>query len=192
MGLQVLGAGLPRSGTNSLKSALETLGYPCAHMETLMQGGMATIAPWHNYMFKGEVIDAKGVKRDFKWLFETQKKTAGVDYPISQCYKEIFAEHPDCKVILTVREVEGWIKSFRTLEDSVTRLLRRVLIPLAKCLCWKAPQKFGETALELHGRFEGSALYPAAQSGGPGTYYAAIEPVTPLPALNLLRLPAHV
>lgn len=157
-GLKVLGAGLPRTGTNSLMKALEILGYPCHHMESLMSGGLPIITPWHTLIMQGEMKDRNGIKRDMKWLFETYGYEAGVDYPVAAFWKEILEEHPDAKVVLTVREVTGWCKSFSILEESVGKLMSR-LIPIAKFFCWMAPVRFVELATTLHSRFPASAWY---------------------------------
>jgi len=165
MGLKVLGAGLPRTGTNSLMKALEILGYPCHHMESLMSGGMPIITPWHTLIMKGEMQDKAGVKRDFKWLFETYGFASGVDYPVAAYWKEILVDNPDAKVVLTVREVDGWCKSFSVLEESVSKLMSR-LIPIAKFFCWMAPVRFVELATTLHSRFAASAWYQMEDPNG--------------------------
>ena len=52
--LEVIGAGFGRTGTYSLKTALEILGYPCHHMETVAMKGQSKI--W------AEIVSGKNVE----------------------------------------------------------------------------------------------------------------------------------
>ena len=64
MPLRVIGAGLPRSGTNSLCSALELLGYRVQHMKHLFSD-MKLLDTWHGHVVESKPTDWKSVFADF-------------------------------------------------------------------------------------------------------------------------------
>jgi len=100
MTLQVVGAGLGRTGTNSLKLALEhLLGGTCHHMfEVKTPEHMAF---WENA--------AKGVMPD--WHDFLADFTALVDWPGASFWPELSEAFPDALVLLSVREGESWYNS---------------------------------------------------------------------------------
>lgn len=101
MSLKVIGAGLPRTGTNTLKESLEKLGLRHVyHMKELL------VNPDKLYLWKQ--LDETG---DTNWdaLYEGYDGT--VDFPGYPWYKEHMKRYPDAKVILTVRDFESWYKS---------------------------------------------------------------------------------
>jgi Sulfotransferase domain len=101
MALKVVGAGFGRTGTLSLKHALEKIGYgPCYHMMEVFPRP-DHVAMWHRLAFT-ESMDWDLLFRDF---------TATVDWPAARWWREIAAHYPDAKVLLSVREEEGWYKS---------------------------------------------------------------------------------
>lgn len=101
MALQVIGAGWGRTGTESLKHALEILGYnKCYHMFELLKGG-SRLPYW-------EELDAQG-HTNFDALFAGYE--AGVDFPVASYYKELMTQYPTAKVILTVRDPDKWVDS---------------------------------------------------------------------------------
>jgi hypothetical protein len=99
--MKVIGAGFGRTGTMSLKAALEELGCgPCYHMvET-------TVTPEHveawSRVSLGESIDWKQLFRDYN---------SAVDWPASAFYKQLMDVFPNAKVILTVRDPNRWYES---------------------------------------------------------------------------------
>jgi hypothetical protein len=101
MALEVIGAGLGRTGTMSLKLALEQLGFgPCHHMTEL---------PTHPERWPlWERFFEDGVA-DWDAIFEGYRST--VDAPGCFVYRELAEFYPDAKVILTVREPERWFQS---------------------------------------------------------------------------------
>jgi len=104
MPLRVIGAGFGRTGTKSLKVALEELGFgKCYHMDEAMKN------PRH-FRRWAEIVE--GGKADWDALFNGYQ--SGVDWPVSAYYKELSVAYPDAKVILTVREPERWYESFST------------------------------------------------------------------------------
>lgn len=111
MALKVIGAGLPRTGTKSLKLALEKLGLtPCYHMVDLYESYPHHIEQWQAAS-QGKPVDWSTMFTDFQ---------AAVDYPVSRYYQPILQHYPQAKVILTVRPVEKWYTSFaKTIYPSV-------------------------------------------------------------------------
>ncbi len=104
MSLRIVGAGLGRTGTLSLKLALEKLlGAPCYHMAELFVHP-EHVAPWH--------AAARGDMPDWKALFDGY--AAAVDWPAAAFWPEISAAFPDAIVLLSVRDAESWWKSAST------------------------------------------------------------------------------
>ena len=100
-GLKIIGAGFGRTGTLSLKVALEELGFsPCYHMIEVFERP-ADIAVWE--------AAALGKPIDWKALFAGYQAT--VDWPACIFYKELMQVYPDAKVLLTVRNPENWYES---------------------------------------------------------------------------------
>ena len=100
-GLKVIGAGFGRTGTLSLKSALEILGFsPCYHMLSVLEKP-SDVLRW-------EAI-ARGESRDWRGILAGYQAT--VDWPAVSFYKELFQEFPDAKVVLSVRDPERWYES---------------------------------------------------------------------------------
>lgn len=100
MSLEIIGAGFGRTGTLSLKLALEKLGFgPCYHMVEVFQNPDA-INWW---------IDAATGKPDWEKIFEGYNAT--VDWPSCTFYAELAETYPDAKVILTERDSEAWFES---------------------------------------------------------------------------------
>lgn len=103
--VRVIGAGLPRTGTSSLKAALELLGFgPCHHMSEVF--GKIEQAKMFDKILNGEPADFKHVLKGYG---------ATVDDPTSSMYKEVHKTFPRAKIILTVRDSdEAWYKSYRS------------------------------------------------------------------------------
>lgn len=103
-GLHVIGAGLPRTGTLSLKAALEILGFgPCHHMYDLVEKTDRIVEFTRAY---------DGEKMDFRKLMQGYRST--VDSPTTDFYKELHQVYPQARIILTVRDSnEKWFESFQ-------------------------------------------------------------------------------
>jgi len=102
MALKVVGAGLGRTGTHSLKVALEPLlGAPCYHMVEVFSH------PGHSEAWEAA---ARGESIDWNWLLGSYK--AAVDWPAAYFWRELSAMHPDARIILTERDAEAWYRSF--------------------------------------------------------------------------------
>ena len=103
MPIQVIGAGLGRTGTLSLKAALEGLGFAkCYHMVEVL-ARMDDARTWD--------AAARGEPVDWDRLFAGYRAT--VDLPGCVFYRELLEKYPEAKVILTVRDPERWYDSAR-------------------------------------------------------------------------------
>jgi hypothetical protein len=102
MALKVIGAGLGRTGTLTLKTALEMLGLgPCHHMVEVF-GNAETQVPLWNRVADGEPVDWDEVFAGYN---------ATVDWPGCHFYAQLAARYPDAKVILSKRDPERWYES---------------------------------------------------------------------------------
>jgi hypothetical protein len=101
MTLRVIGAGFGRTGTHSLKIALEELlQAPCYHMiEVFEHPGHVSL--WHQASL--------GNMPDWDKLFEGY--AAGVDFPVAVFWPELCKAFPDALVLLSVRDPEEWWQS---------------------------------------------------------------------------------
>lgn len=100
--LRVIGAGLGRTGTLSLKLALERLGFaPCEHMVNLF-ADRERVGRWLEAARRKEA----GEPIDWQGLFGGYGAT--VDWPGVFFWRELVAAYPDAKVVLTVRDPERW------------------------------------------------------------------------------------
>lgn len=101
MPIRVIGAGFGRTGTLSLKSALEILGFaPCYHMETVFSH------PWHARSWLHAYAHAP-----MDWEDLLGRYQAIVDWPGCTFYRELMDIYPQARVILTVREPQQWYTS---------------------------------------------------------------------------------
>jgi hypothetical protein len=115
MTLRVIGAGLPRTGTTSLKTALERLlGQPCYHMIELLQAHLEHAPIWREAM-AGSPTD---------WNTFLGGYAAAVDWPASWMWRELALAYPDALVVLSRRDsAETWYHSMqRTVGKSVPRI----------------------------------------------------------------------
>jgi hypothetical protein len=100
--LSVIGPGFGRTGTLSLKLALEQLGLgPCHHMMEVAKSPQQ-LRYWQDA--------AAGRPVDWEQVFADYRSTA--DWPSAHYWQELSAAFPEAKVILTVRPEQGWWASF--------------------------------------------------------------------------------
>lgn len=113
MTLKIVGAGLGRTGTNSLKHALELLGFDrCHHMEEVL-GSPAQIAHW-GAAARGEPVDWNAIFAGY---------AAAVDWPSAFFWRELAAFYPKAKVLLSVRPEKAWLAS---IQGTIFALLRKL------------------------------------------------------------------
>ena len=118
--MKIIGAGFGRTGTSSLKVALEELGFgPCYHMTEVFAH------PEH-----AESWDAarRGEKVDWDGFLDGYG--AVVDWPACTFYEELMAKYPDAKVLLSVRDPERWYESTRNTVYELSRI--SVISPVSR------------------------------------------------------------
>lgn len=101
MALSVIGAGFGRTGTLSLKHALERLGLgPCYHMEEVIK---------RPERFGAWTAAVTSDTPDWDGLFEGYGAT--VDWPAATYWRQLAAHYPEAKVILSLRDPDSWFES---------------------------------------------------------------------------------
>ena len=101
--VDVIGAGFGRTGTASLKRALESLGFsPCHHMSEVLKRP-ETAARW-TAALNGDASVLPGPVAGYR---------ATVDFPSCLLWRELAEHYPLAKVVLTVRDAEQWYRSAR-------------------------------------------------------------------------------
>jgi Sulfotransferase domain len=101
MALELIGAGLGRTGTLSLKAALEQIGYgPCYHMMEIL------VAPERGRYW---LEQTRSGSHDWDAIFRGYRAT--VDWPAAAFWRELVERYPDAKVLLTRRDSDRWYDS---------------------------------------------------------------------------------
>jgi len=112
MSMQVIGAGFGRTGTLSLKAALEMLGFaPCYHMMEVF-AHPDHIQVWDDAAH-GKPVNWKDFFGDYR---------AAVDWPVCHFWRELRAVFPQAKFLLTERDPEAWYKSFSQTIQAVLQI----------------------------------------------------------------------
>ena len=113
MGLKVVGAGLGRTGTHSLKIALEQLlGGTCYHMVEVFP------RPEHVPLWHAAIL---GQQPD--WEEMLQGFTATVDWPAAAVWAELHRAFPDSVVLLSLRDdPAAWWRSF---SETILQVMQR-------------------------------------------------------------------
>jgi hypothetical protein len=190
MTLQVIGAGLGRTGTMSLKLALERLGLgPCYHMAELMMNPERTPL-W---------IAAADGKPDWEAVFAGYSSTT--DYPGCLYWRELAAAYPSAKLILTKRDREKWFESTQATifsDEMSARILGSPIEPFFRKTVWR---DFGErihdrafmtayfdehnAAVEAGVAKRRLLIYDVAQGWEPLCEFLGVEvPDSPFPKVN--------
>lgn len=100
--MQVIGAGVGRTGTYSLKLAINQLGAgPCHHMEAVLHDMPVQVPLW-NEAVNGRP-DWQAIYRGF---------ASAVDWPTACFFRELLQAYPTAKFVLTIRDPEKWADSF--------------------------------------------------------------------------------
>lgn len=109
--VKVIGAGFPRTGTSSMKAALEQLGFgPCHHMFEIF-GNPDQIGRW---LQAANTIGSDGPSPstiDWDWVLEGYD--SAVDWPAGAFWRELADAYPDARILLTVRDPERWYTSMQ-------------------------------------------------------------------------------
>jgi len=102
MALQVIGVGVGRTGTMSLRLAINELGLgPCYHMEDVMDEIATRVPHWS---------DSLNGKPDWPAIYDGFN--SAVDWPTAAFFRELVSHYPSAKFVLTVRDPENWAASF--------------------------------------------------------------------------------
>lgn len=98
--MKLINVGLARTGTTSLKAALEKLGYsPIYHTFDLFTNSK------HMDIWEGAY---EGQQVDWRAFYSGYEVA---DWPAGLFYKEIITAHPEAKVMISVRDPESWYES---------------------------------------------------------------------------------
>jgi len=130
MALSIVGAGFGRTGTTSMKMALETLGLgPCHHMKELL-ANTAQLALWRSV--------ARGDDPDWGAAFAGYH--CAVDWPSAFFWRELSAFYPHAKILLTVRDAESW---YASMDKTILKTLRESTDPDSVSIKLIAERVFG-------------------------------------------------
>ncbi|MGD0198388.1 MAG: sulfotransferase family protein [Solirubrobacteraceae bacterium] len=101
--MDVIGAGLARTATTTTLFAFEKLGFgPVQHMRDVLGDLEGQLPRWERVVAGNP---------DWDEIFGHAR--ACCDVPASRFYKELADYYPQAKVVLSVREPEGWVRSMR-------------------------------------------------------------------------------
>ncbi len=102
MTTSIIGAGVGRTGTYSLKLALNSLGLgPCHHMEEVLHNMPAQVPLWSA---------ATAGEPDWERIYDGY--AGAVDWPTAGFFRELAREYPSARFVLTLRDPERWADSF--------------------------------------------------------------------------------
>ncbi|XOV93584.1 MAG: sulfotransferase family protein [Bacteroidota bacterium] len=158
MSIKIIGAGLPRTGTNTLKQSLEMLGYTKTyHMKELLVNP-DNLKYWHT-------LESTGTT-NWDELYDGYQAT--VDFPAYPWVKEHLAQYPDAKVIFTTRPFDKWYDSIystvwtagpQNLPQKLAMMSKLIFNPrlrkVIKCIKLAKKRIFKVT---LQGKFEDKAF----------------------------------
>jgi hypothetical protein len=191
MPLKLIGAGYGRTGTLSLKLALEQIGFgPCYHMTEVMMAPEAT-AHW---------VRAADGNPDWDTIFKGFSAT--VDFPACTFWRELAQFYPEAKVLLSVRDPEKWFESTQAtiFSERVIQMMSGIP-PMREFLDKVAWKNFGEqihdkdfmiaafnrhnAAVESGIQKERLLVYDVAQGWDPLCKFLDVPvPDTPFPRTN--------
>jgi hypothetical protein len=130
MALKVIGAGLGRTGTFTLKTALEMLGFgPCHHMVEVFANPAQV--PFWNRAADGEAVEWDEVFAGYN---------ASVDWPGCHFYAELADRYPDAKIVLSKRDPERWYES---MSETILKSMSLMGFGAAQEMPADHPMRFG-------------------------------------------------
>jgi hypothetical protein len=102
MAINIIGVGVGRTGTYSLRLGINQLGFgPCHHMEEVLKNMDVQVSLW-----------SEAVKGNANWDAIYDGYNSAVDWPTAGFYRELIKKYPTAKFILTERSPESWAESF--------------------------------------------------------------------------------
>jgi Sulfotransferase domain len=130
MPLEVIGAGFGRTGTLTLKTALERLGFgPCHHMIEVI--GHPEQIPFWNRAAEGAAVEWDEVYCGYR---------ATVDWPGCHFYDDLARYYPRAKVILSIRDTDRWYDSMR---ETILPTMELMSLNGADATVAESPMRFG-------------------------------------------------
>ncbi|KAK4497049.1 hypothetical protein PRZ48_011498 [Zasmidium cellare] len=139
-GLQVIGAGLPRTATTSLHNALETLGYaPCHTFRTHISGDNLPYTHVRTWQKALDLQHDKPARQALlRLLYSSTGVPAAVDAPTCLFVDDLVEIYPEAKIVLGVRSSPAaWRTSFNA-------TIGRVMSPSMKRATYLFPgMRFG-------------------------------------------------
>lgn len=140
MTLKVIGTGYPRTGTASLKLALEQLGFgPCHHMREIMMYPESA-ALW---------VEAAAAPDRADWNKVLAGYHATTDAPSCSFWRELIDFFPDARVIHSKRDPEKWFESTQETVFSPQWVERTLSLPIREFFEQAVYAEFGDN---LHDR----------------------------------------
>lgn len=137
MALKVIGAGLGRTGTFTLKTALEMLGFgPCHHMVEVLANPQQV--PFWNRAADGEPVEWDEVFAGY---------AATVDWPGCHFYAELAERYPEAKVILSCRDPERWYES---MSETILKSMEMMGLGPGERVPADHPMYFGAAIISQH------------------------------------------
>lgn len=108
--LKLIGAGVGRTGTYSLKLAINQLGLgPCHHMEEVLHNQPMQVPLW-----------SAALQGAPDWAAIYRGYQSAVDWPTAGFFRELAAAYPAAKFVLTHRSAQSWAESF---SETIYKLL---------------------------------------------------------------------
>ncbi|MFN0114425.1 MAG: sulfotransferase family protein [Paracoccaceae bacterium] len=102
MTIGIFGAGIGRTGTHALRTALNQLGLgPCHHMEEVLHDLQRQVPLWQ------AAVDGRP-----DWAAIYKGYGSAVDWPTATFFRELHVAYPTAKFVLTTRSVQTWADSF--------------------------------------------------------------------------------
>lgn len=145
--LKIIGAGLPRTGTSSLREALGILGYRTYHMlELIRRNRVQDFKNWTQY-FNGTMSVTEFADTIYDGF------DAAADFPTCNAWKELAEYYPNAQIILTHREnPETWWESINavTANNFALKIVKGIhpllrAVEAAGNLMWKRELRLNET-----------------------------------------------
>ncbi|MBE1462054.1 sulfotransferase family protein [Kibdelosporangium phytohabitans] len=128
--VEIIGAGFGRTGTASLKRALELLGYdPCHHMSEVLKQPRTTVE-WTTAL-NGDPSVLPGLLSGYR---------ATLDFPACLLWRELMELYPTAKVLLSVRDPQSWYESARATilnpirGENIDERLAALLMPFSEAM----------------------------------------------------------
>ena len=141
--LKVIGTGFARTGSYSLRLALEQLGIaPCFHViDCQSDKKKAKALMWWKGIENRLKADKESVNFDEFYSTLANGVQAGLDWPTCLYWEELAEFYPKAKLILTVRDKEKWYRScITTLNFLHYNPLLRLLIEFVDLLHFEATE----------------------------------------------------